>query len=154
MSLGRSARTWLADGRWRHHDVHGGSRRKPRRKVASIFFCLGNVATGSEYLTALHTSNLRKAQDRDERIAAVAQWKAATCFSEAERVALALVEATFVPDAGNERVSDALYAQACSLHDDKALATLAFAIGQVSFFIAVALIGKPLPGRSPSESWR
>nr|WP_287223655.1 carboxymuconolactone decarboxylase family protein [Mesorhizobium sp.] len=95
---------------------------------------------GSEYLTALHKSNLRKTQDTDERIAAVAQWKAATCFSEAERVALALVEAIFVSDAGNERGSDALYARASSLYDDKALATLAVAIGQVSFFIAVALL--------------
>ncbi|YCK32853.1 hypothetical protein ACNF49_01730 [Actinomadura sp. ATCC 39365] len=36
----------------------------------------------------------------------------------------------------------------------KALATLIMAIGQVCFFIPLALIGKPLPGVSPTEQWR
>ncbi|MFE5847248.1 hypothetical protein [Streptomyces niveus] len=39
-------------------------------------------------------------------------------------------------------------------YDDKALATLMNAIGQVSFFIAIALVAKPVPGRSFSDPWR
>jgi hypothetical protein len=27
------------------------------------------------------------------------------------------------------------------------------AIGQVNFFVALAVIGKPLPGRPPAEQW-
>ncbi|WP_280343806.1 hypothetical protein [Nocardia abscessus] len=38
-------------------------------------------------------------------------------------------------------------------YDDTALATLAMVIGQVNFFIPLALIGKPLPGRPPAEQW-
>ncbi|MEU4525714.1 carboxymuconolactone decarboxylase family protein [Amycolatopsis sp. NPDC024027] len=67
---------------------------------------------GNTYLTVLHTGNLRKAGETDERVTAVASWRDATCFTEAERVALALVEAVLTPNPHGERVSDELYAQA------------------------------------------
>ncbi|MEU8510796.1 hypothetical protein AB0C76_04275 [Kitasatospora sp. NPDC048722] len=38
-------------------------------------------------------------------------------------------------------------------YDEKALTALTLAIGQVSFFAAIALIAKPVPGRSFSEPW-
>ncbi|WP_435853793.1 hypothetical protein [Streptomyces sparsogenes] len=61
-------------------------------------------------------------------------------------------------------MSDQLYARAAEYYGDKALATLTIAIGQVDFFIPLALIGKPLAGVnpcrastpagvSPSEQW-
>jgi alkylhydroperoxidase family enzyme len=109
---------------------------------------------GSTYLTTLHTGNLRKAGESEERIAAVASWQDAPCFTDAERVALALVEAVLTPDPHGERVSDELYAQASAHYEDRALVTLTVAIGQVGFFIPLALIGKPLPGVSPAEQWR
>lgn len=36
----------------------------------------------------------------------------------------------------------------------KALTTLTNAIGQVGFFIALALVAKPVPGRSCTDPWR
>jgi alkylhydroperoxidase family enzyme len=109
---------------------------------------------GSTYLTVLHAGHLRKAGESDERITAVATWRDAPYFTEAEQVALALVEAVLTPNPHGERVSDDLYAEASKQYDDKALATLAAAIGQVGFFIPLALIGKPLPGLPPAEQWR
>ncbi|GAB2794872.1 carboxymuconolactone decarboxylase family protein [Amycolatopsis magusensis] len=109
---------------------------------------------GNTYLTVLHTGNLRRAGESDERITAVASWRDAPHFTEAERTALALVEAVLTPNPHGERVPDDLYAQASTHYDDKALATLAMAIGQVSFFIPLALIGKPLPGVPTAEQWR
>lgn len=58
------------------------------------------------------------------------------------------MEAVLQPSAGGERVSDELYASAAELYEPKALATLMNAIGQVGFFIAVALIAEPVAGRS------
>jgi len=55
--------------------------------------------------------------------------------------------------AGQDKVPDELYAQAAEHYDPKALATLAIAIGQAMFFMPVALIGKPLPGMPPAETW-
>lgn len=125
----------------------------PRTTIGLVQLRAGQIV-GNTYLTVLHTGNLRKAGETDERVTAVASWPDATCFTEAERIALALVEAVLTPSPHGERVPDELYARAATHYDDKALATLTMAIGQVGFFISLALIGKPLAGVSPAEQWR
>jgi alkylhydroperoxidase family enzyme len=125
----------------------------PQTTIGLMQLRAGQIV-GNTYLTVLHTGGLRKAGESEERITAVATWKDAPYFTEAERVALALVEAVLTPNPHGERVSDELYALASKHYDDKALATLAIAIGQVGFFIPLALIGRPLPGKSPAKQWR
>ena len=125
----------------------------PRTTIGLVQLRAGQIA-GSTYLTSLHTGNLRRAEATEEQITAVASWRDAPYFSDAERVALELVESVLTPNASGERVSDELYARASQHYDDKALATLIMAIGQVCFFLPLALIGKPLPGVSPAEQWR
>ncbi|MFC5830924.1 carboxymuconolactone decarboxylase family protein [Nonomuraea insulae] len=125
----------------------------PKTTISLVQLRAGQLV-GNTYLTVLHTGDLRKAGEAEERITAVASWQDAPYFTDAERVALALVEAVLTPNPHGERVSDDLYAQASAHYDDKALATLTISIGQVFFFIPLALIGKPLPGVSPAEQWR
>lgn len=125
----------------------------PRTTMSLVQLRAGQIVD-STYLTALHTNNLRQAGVGEERIAAVAAWREAPDFTDAERVALELVEAVFTANADGERVSDELYARASAQYDDKALATLVIAIAQVSFFVPLALIGKPLPGVAPEKQWR
>ncbi|MGI5171531.1 carboxymuconolactone decarboxylase family protein [Spirillospora sp. CA-253888] len=125
----------------------------PQTVIGLVQLRAGQIV-GNTYLTVLHAGNLRKAGEPEERIAAVASWRDAPYFTDAERAALALVEAILTPNPHGERVSDELYFQAAEHYDDKALATLAMAIGQVNFFVSLALIGKPLPGVSPAEQWR
>jgi alkylhydroperoxidase family enzyme len=108
---------------------------------------------GNTYATVRSANELRKAGESDERMAAVASWWDAPYFTEAERAALALVEAVLQPSTARERVPDELYAQAAKHYDAKALATLTAVIGQVCFWIPFALIGKPLPGMPPAETW-
>lgn len=108
----------------------------------------------STYLIVLHTGNLRKAGVTEEKITAVASWQNAPHFTAAERVALELVEAVLTPSPSGERIPDELYARASEQYDDPALATVIVAIGQVCFFLPLALIGKPLAGVSPAEQWR
>ncbi|WP_067821386.1 carboxymuconolactone decarboxylase family protein [Nocardia inohanensis] len=129
-----------------------GNSSVPRSTIALIQLRAGQIV-GSTYLVLLHSGNLRGAGESEQRIAAVATWQDAPFFTEAERAALALTEAVLQPSPHGERVSDELYALARAHYDEKALATLAMAIGQVNFFIPVALIGKPIPGRSPAEQW-
>jgi AhpD family alkylhydroperoxidase len=124
----------------------------PQSTISLIQLRTGQIV-GSTYLAIMHAGNLRKAGESEERIAAVATWQDAPYFTEAERAALALTEAVLQPSVHGERVSDELYAWAHKHYDDKALATLMAAIGQVNFFVPFALIGKPLPGRSASEQW-
>jgi AhpD family alkylhydroperoxidase len=125
----------------------------PQTTISLVQLRAGQIVDNA-YLTARHTGDLRKAGETEERLTAVASWKDAPHFTPAERAALALVEAVLTPNPHGERVTDELYAFASTHYDDKALATLAMAIGQVGFFIPIALIAKPLPGVTPAEQWR
>lgn len=109
---------------------------------------------GNTYTIIRATRELRKIGESEERIDALATWWDAPYFTDAERVALALVEAVLQPStAAEEKVPDELFVQAAGLYDPKALATLTIAIGQANFWMPVALIGRPLPGMSPAEAW-
>ncbi|MFD4629094.1 carboxymuconolactone decarboxylase family protein [Streptomyces sp. NPDC058284] len=125
----------------------------PRSTISLVQLRAGQIV-GSTYLTVLHTGFLRKGGESEERITSVVSWQDSPYFTGAERAALALVDAVLQPSADGERVSDALYAEVAEHYDEKALATLMFAIGQVNFFIAVALVAKPVPGRSFSDPWK
>ncbi|MCJ1678399.1 carboxymuconolactone decarboxylase family protein [Streptomyces sp. APSN-46.1] len=128
-----------------------GNRSVPRATISLLQLRAGQIV-GNTYLTVLHSSFLRKAGESEERITAVASWQDAPYFTEAERAALALTEAVLQPAPhGTERVTDELYAEAAKHYDDKALATLTIAIGQVNFFIALAVIGKPTPVSSLAD---
>ncbi|GII78907.1 hypothetical protein Sru01_38890 [Sphaerisporangium rufum] len=113
----------------------------------------GQIA-GSTYHTVRQTGLLRRAGQSEERITAVASWRDAPYFTDAERVALELVEAVLVPAPAGERVCDELYARAAAHYDERALWTLTLAIGQICFFIPVALIARPVPGRPPGRNYR
>ncbi|MFF5243623.1 carboxymuconolactone decarboxylase family protein [Streptosporangium sp. NPDC000095] len=125
----------------------------PPTTIGLVQLRVGQIV-GSTYLTILHTGNLREAGATEESITAVASWRDALCFTDAERVALELAESVLTPNPSGERVPDELYARASEQYDDRALATLIMAIGQVCFFLPLALIGKPLPGVSAAEQWR
>jgi alkylhydroperoxidase family enzyme len=107
---------------------------------------------GNTYHVVRQTGGLRQAGETEERITAVASWRDAPYFTDAERVALELTEAVLTPNPSGERVPDELYARAAAHYDDKALWTLTVAIGQMCFFIPVALIAKPIPGQEPHYS--
>lgn len=122
-----------------------GNRSVPRSTMSLVHLRAGQIVNNT-YLTILNTGFLRKAGVSEEQITSVASWQDSPYFSPAERAALALVEATLQPPApGKERVSDELYAEVAKHYDEKALATLTIAIGQINFFIALAVIGKPQP---------
>ncbi|MFJ4788500.1 carboxymuconolactone decarboxylase family protein [Streptomyces sp. NPDC088794] len=125
----------------------------PQTTVSLIHLRLGQLV-GNTYLTVMHTGALRRAGESEERITAVSSWHDAPCFTDAERAALALIEAVLTPNPRGERVPADLYAQVSEHYDEKALTTLTFAIGQGLFFLPLATIGRPLPGVAPSEQWR
>ena len=120
----------------------------PQTTISLVQLRAGQVV-GNTYHTVRQTGDLRKAGETEERITAVASWRDAPYFTDAERVALELVEAVLTPSPFGERVPDELYARASAHYDDKALWTLTLAIGQICFFIPVALIAKPIPGQEP-----
>jgi alkylhydroperoxidase family enzyme len=124
----------------------------PRTTIGLVGLRACQIA-GNTYTIVRAARELRKLGESEDRIDALASWWDAPYFTEAERAALALVEAVLQPSTAREKVPDELYGQAAAHYDPKALATLTIAIGQASFWMPVALIGKPLPGMAPAETW-
>src|SRR5579862_6410818 len=118
----------------------------PATTVSLVQLRAGQIV-GNTYHTIRQTAELRKAGESEDRITAVGSWQDAPYFSDAERVALELVEATLTANPFGQRVSDDLYARASAEYDEKALWTLTLAIAQIFFFIPVALIARPTPGK-------
>ncbi|MEV0407068.1 carboxymuconolactone decarboxylase family protein [Actinoallomurus sp. NPDC050550] len=82
-----------------------------------------------------HNANLVKAGTSTERIAAVAAWREAPFFDDAERAALALAEAvTRLADRSGEAVDDVLWDQVADHYDEKQVAALIMLIGVTNMF--------------------
>ncbi|MEV5325977.1 carboxymuconolactone decarboxylase family protein [Nonomuraea sp. N2-4H] len=124
----------------------------PKTTVHLVQLRAGQLV-GNTYHTVRQTEELRAAGETEERITAVASWRDAPYFTDAEKVALELVEAVLTPNPSGERVPDELFARAAAHYDEKALWTLIVAIGQMCFFIPVALIAKPVPGRPIGQNY-
>ncbi|HTJ36029.1 MAG TPA: carboxymuconolactone decarboxylase family protein [Dactylosporangium sp.] len=124
----------------------------PQTTVNLVQLRAGQLA-GSTYHVVGQVAQLRKAGESEERITAVASWPDAPYFTDAERVALELVEAILAPNPFGQRVPDELYARASAHYDTRALWTLTLAISQICYFIPVALVARPIPGMPPGQNY-
>jgi AhpD family alkylhydroperoxidase len=87
---------------------------------------------GCSVCVDMHSRELRKAGESEERIATVAAWREARWFSDAERAALALTEAvTRIADRPGA-ITDQLWADAAEHFDDKQLSGLLLDIGAIN----------------------
>ncbi|WP_030162396.1 carboxymuconolactone decarboxylase family protein [Glycomyces sp. NRRL B-16210] len=121
----------------------------PDTLVTLVQLRVGQIL-GSAYLTA---RPLQSADDTPERLGTVASWRTAPYFTDAERAALALAEAVHTPDPTGERVSDELFAEAAKHLSDKEIIVLTGVLGQIGYFIPLALIANPKVGVSFAEQW-
>ncbi|MER5192968.1 carboxymuconolactone decarboxylase family protein [Streptomyces sp. NPDC002755] len=124
----------------------------PKTTIGLMLYRAAQIV-GSTYHAVALTGQLRKAGETEQRITAVATWQGAPYFTDAERIALELVEAVLTPNPYAERVSDELFAKASALYDEEQLWTLTMAIGHFSLFVPVALIAKPIPGRPIGKNY-
>jgi len=93
------------------HAVQGfGLYQSPKRKLDPVLRELGQTragwTAGSQFVFSQHCKSLRSLGVSEERIAAVAHWPAASCFTDLERLVLAYADC-LVYDHG--RVPDALF---------------------------------------------
>src|SRR5438034_6337538 len=81
-----------------------------------------------------HARFLKEAGETDERLFAVAAWRDAPCFTDAERAALALAEAiTRIADQADP-VPDAIWNEAARHYDEQGLATLVLLTSTANLF--------------------
>jgi AhpD family alkylhydroperoxidase len=93
-----------------------------------------------------HVRGARRNGETDDRLAAVAGWREAPYFSDAERAALALTEAITRLDDRADPVPDAVWAEAASHYDDAGLATLVLAIANINLWNRLNVATKQVAG--------
>ena len=123
----------------------------PTNTISMIYLRAAQIV-GNTYQTIRHTADLRAAGESAERIATVSTWWDAPYFTDAERAALTLTDAVFMPNpVGGERVSDDLFAEAAKHFDDKAMSTLIVTLASAGFWMNVAMLLKPPPLEPKAE---
>ena len=97
----------------------------------------------------MHAKIGKKAGESDERLFAVAAWREAPYFSDAERAALALTEALTRISDRPEPVSDEIWNEAARHYDEAALAALIVAIANINVWNRLNVAVK-----QPVGSWK
>jgi alkylhydroperoxidase family enzyme len=80
----------------------------------------------------MHPRLLKKAGETDERLFAVAAWRGAPYFTDAERAALALTEAVTRLTDRADPVPDEIWEEAARHYDEQALAALVIEIALIN----------------------
>ncbi|MET7616369.1 carboxymuconolactone decarboxylase family protein [Streptomyces sp. NPDC005408] len=84
---------------------------------------------GSAWNVSKHAADLKQSGESDERVFAVAAWREAPYFTDAERAALALAEAATRLGDRADAVPDTIWDEAARHYDEQQLAGLLLAIG-------------------------
>lgn len=80
----------------------------------------------------MHPKIARKAGETEERLFAVAAWRDAPYFTDAERAALALTEAATRLSDRTDPVPDAIWEEAARHYDEQALGALVLSIAAIN----------------------
>jgi AhpD family alkylhydroperoxidase len=87
---------------------------------------------GCSVCVDMHCRSLKKAGETDERLFAVAAWRDAPYFTDAERAVLALTEALTRLSDRPDPVPDEIWTEATRHYDEPALAALLLAIATIN----------------------
>ena len=89
---------------------------------------------GCSFCVDMHSREARKAGETDERLFAVAAWREAPYFTDAERAALALTEAATRLADRADPVPDEIWDEATRHYDEKGLAAITLMIATTNLF--------------------
>ncbi len=98
-----------------------------------------SLMNGCEYCVGLHTMELKKVGESEERIAAVAGWRSSQLYTKRERAALAWAEA--VTDIQNGHAGDAAYDEIRAEFSDVETVNLTLVVSTINAWnrISIAL---------------
>ncbi|MFF1912507.1 carboxymuconolactone decarboxylase family protein [Streptomyces sp. NPDC058239] len=103
---------------------------------------------GCTFCVEGHVRNARKAGESDERLFAVSAWREAPYFTDAERAALALAEASTRLSDRSDPVPDDIWNAAAGHFTEKELSALVLSIGLTNLFNRINVTTKQPPGRT------
>jgi len=101
-------------------------------QILELVHLRASQINGCSVCVELHSNNLKKEGMSDERLFAVAAWRDAPYFSDAERAALELTETvTRIADRG-DAVPDQVWAETARHYDEQGLSALLIAITSIN----------------------
>jgi AhpD family alkylhydroperoxidase len=103
-------------------------------QTAEMVHLRASQINGCSYCVDMHSRELKKAGETDERVFAVAAWREAPYFTEAERAALALTEAATRLSDRPDPVPDDVWEEAAHHYDEQSLAALIIEIALINLF--------------------
>jgi AhpD family alkylhydroperoxidase len=101
-------------------------------KTVGLIQLRASQINGCSVCVDMHRRDLKKAGETDDRLFAVAAWRDAPYFTEAERAALALAEAVTRLSDQPDPVPDAVWEEATRHYDERALAAMITAIALIN----------------------
>lgn len=101
---------------------------------------------GCSVCVDVHPLLARKAGETDERLFAVAAWRDAPFFSDAERAALALTEALTRTSDRSDPVPDAVWDEACSHYTEGELSALIMGIATINVWNRLNIATRQVAG--------
>jgi AhpD family alkylhydroperoxidase len=104
------------------------------RTVLELVHLRASQINGCSFCVDYGSRSLKQAGESDERLFAVAAWREAPYFTDAERAALALAEAaTRIADRADP-VPDEIWEEAARHYDEKGLAAIILMIAMTNLF--------------------
>lgn len=104
------------------------------QKTLELMNLRASQINGCGVCAVQHPKIARKLGETDERLFAVAAWRDAPYFSEAERAALALTEAATRISDQADPVSDEIWEEAARHYDERELAGLVLSIANINLW--------------------
>jgi AhpD family alkylhydroperoxidase len=105
----------------------------PKQTIELVYLRASQI-NGCSLCVDMHARDAKKAGEKDERLFAVAAWREAPYFSDAERAALALTESVTRLSDRADAVPDEIWNEAARHYDEPALASLIIGIATVNLW--------------------
>ncbi len=125
----------------------------PSRTIGLVELRASQI-NGCSVCVDMHPHFLKQAGETDERLFAVAAWRDAPYFTDAERAALALTEAVTRLSDRADPVPDEIWEEAARHYDEKGLAALIIAIGTINVWNRFNVSTRQVAGYRPEGAWQ
>ena len=104
---------------------------------------------GCSVCVDMHARDMKKAGEPDERVFAVAAWREAPYYTDAERAALALTEAVTRLSDRADPVPDEIWNEAVRYYDEAALGSLLISIAAINVWNRLNAATRQVAGSVP-----
>ena len=118
-------------------------------KTLDLVALRASQINGCSLCVDMHAKDAKRAGDTDERLFAVAAWREAPFFTDAERAALGLTEAATRLSDRADPVPDEVWEEAARHFDEAALGHLVLAIGLINLWNRLNASTRQVAGSVP-----